>query len=59
MADCWDPQKNRINQRVHRICFEDAQKVFDDAQALYEYDDRDYGEDRWKVKGAIFARGIG
>ncbi len=46
MADCWDPQKNRINQRVHRVRFEDAQAVFDDPQALNEYDDRDYGEDR-------------
>lgn len=53
MADCWDPQKNRINQRVHRIRFEDAQAVFDDPLALYEYDDREYGEDRWKVIGNV------
>lgn len=53
MADCWDPRKNRANQRIHCISFEDARKVFDDPHLLYEYDDRDYGEERWKGIGRV------
>lgn len=55
MAECWDPHKNRTNQRVHRISFENAKEVFQDPDLRYEYDDRDYGEDRWKAIGRVRA----
>jgi len=30
----WDPNKNEINKRKHKISFEEAQSVFYDAEAL-------------------------
>jgi uncharacterized DUF497 family protein len=47
----WDPTKNRANQRKHRISFHFAQTVFDDPDRVDDYDDREYGEDRWGVIG--------
>jgi uncharacterized DUF497 family protein len=30
----WDPHKNEINQKKHKISFEEAQTVFYDEEAL-------------------------
>ena len=49
----WDPAKNHANQRKHRISFHFAQGVFDDPGRVDDYDDREYGEDRWIVIGLV------
>jgi uncharacterized DUF497 family protein len=43
----WDPEKNRENQRKHRMSFDDATEAFQDPFPIRDYDDRDYDEDRW------------
>jgi len=43
----WDPAKNLMNQRKHGIRFESAQMIFQDPDRIDEYDDREYGEERW------------
>jgi uncharacterized protein len=35
----WDPKKEKINVRKHGIGFEEAEGVFEDANAIDEYDD--------------------
>ena len=49
----WDPAKNWSNFRKHGINFEQVKAVFEDPARIDEYDDRDYGEDRWIVIGAV------
>jgi uncharacterized protein len=49
----WDPAKNLANRRKHGISFEVARAVFDDPNRVDDYDDRDYGEERWIVIGRI------
>ena len=47
MADIrftWDPRKDRINQRKHRIAFAEAKTVFYDENALL-IDDPDHSDD--------------
>lgn len=39
----WDENKNSINKRKHKIAFEEAETVFDDAEALI-IDDPDHSE---------------
>ena len=39
----WDDQKNKANQKKHRVSFEEAQTVFFDEHAI-EYDDPDHSE---------------
>lgn len=39
----WDENKNKINQRKHRISFEEAKTVFYDEEALV-IDDPDHSE---------------
>lgn len=48
----WDPAKNRINRRKHRVSFEEAQTVFFDESALL-IDDPDHSgtEDRFILLG--------
>lgn len=53
----WDPVKNRVNQRKHRVSFHAAKRVFDDPDRIDTFDDREYGEDRWSVidmVGSVF-----
>lgn len=52
MSWTWDPDKNRINQRVHGLSFETALKVFDDPLALSKMD-LFKGEERWHTVGRI------
>lgn len=49
----WDPAKNRTNQRKHGISFDDAEAVFQDPDRIDDYDDREYGEERWIVIGQV------
>lgn len=48
----WDAVKARSNLRVHKVSFDLAQTVFDDAFAIERLDDRkDYGEKRLILVG--------
>ena len=48
----WDPDKNEANKVKHRVSFEIAETVFDDAKAIYLYDEiHSDGEDRFIVIG--------
>ena len=50
----WDSSKAAINLRKHRVCFEDATRVFLDPARIETFDGRDaYGEDRWKTVGLV------
>jgi uncharacterized DUF497 family protein len=40
----WDEEKNRVNQRKHRIRFEEAQTAFFDEDALV-FNDPDHSDD--------------
>ena len=46
----WDPNKNRENQRKHRVSFETALLVFDDSDKAEREDDYWY-EERWQTIG--------
>ena len=48
----WDPEKDRINRRKHRISFETAQLVFQDRDILIDADQYPY-EQRWRAIGYI------
>jgi uncharacterized DUF497 family protein len=49
----WDGQKNRLNQRKHRISFEMAALVFEDECCLVRPDRLDEtGEQPWHAIGA-------
>ena len=48
----WDESKARINQQKHGVSFEEAQTVFDDADALQIFDpDHSESEDRFIMLG--------
>ena len=51
----WDPEKNRENERKHRVSFETALLVFDDLERAEREDDYQY-EERWQTIGT--ARGV-
>lgn len=53
MKITWDPIKNRINQRKHRLSFEVAQHVFDDPLHLPRHDRVENGERRWQTLGMV------
>ena len=48
----WDPNKNEINKKKHKISFEEAQTVFYDPEALV-IDDPEHSdeEDRFIILG--------
>ena len=48
----WDPEKDRVNLRKHRIRFAVAQLVFSDADSITEADDYPF-EPRWRTTGTI------
>ena len=50
----WDPDKNELNKRKHRISFETAEKVFNDPLLVMLEDDFPY-EERWKTFGSVDA----
>ena len=48
----WDAEKYLSNIGKHGIAFEEASSVFEDEQAIYEYDDaHTESEERFKVIG--------
>jgi uncharacterized DUF497 family protein len=49
----WDPDKSRQNRRKHGFGLEEAQAVFQDRELYVEYDDREYGEERWIAIGRL------
>lgn len=50
----WDAGKAASNLRKHSVAFADAQRVFDDAFAVHEFDlDAGYGEQRMIVIGMV------
>lgn len=48
----WDPDKNEINKRKHRISFDTAEKVFNDP-LLVMFEDSDSYEERWQTFGSV------
>jgi uncharacterized DUF497 family protein len=53
MIIAWDPAKDRANQRKHGISFDVAKAVFEDPDRVEDFDDREYGEERWGVIGRV------
>lgn len=50
----WDIDKAAANLRKHCVSFEDAARVFLDANRIETFDGRNaYGEDRWKTVGMV------
>ena len=50
----WDEEKNKINIEKHGISFEEASTVFDDINAVYDYDkSHSAHEDRFIIIGYI------
>jgi uncharacterized DUF497 family protein len=47
----WDEEKNRINQRDHKVSFEIAERVFDDPLAV-TLPDPYPDEERWRTIGS-------
>jgi uncharacterized DUF497 family protein len=53
----WDPDKDKLNWKKHKISFEEAAKVFDDPLQVNLLDHRiDANEERWITMGQIFDR---
>ena len=46
----WDPEKNRINRRDHKVSFELAERIFDDPLAI-TLPDAYPNEQRWRTLG--------
>lgn len=53
MAFEWDSVKSAENLRKHGFRLEEARAVFEDENRLEEFDDRDYGEERWMTIGRL------
>lgn len=49
----WDPAKDRENRRKHGFSLPAGRAVFRDQRHLLEFDDRDYGEERWAAIGML------
>ena len=48
----WDEKKNKLNQKEHRVSFEEARSVFYDENAIEYYDpDHSDDEDRFLMLG--------
>ena len=48
----WDPEKDRINRRKHRVSFDTATGVFADRNMWSEPDPYPY-EERWRTIGVV------
>ncbi len=48
----WDPEKDRINRRKHRISFQTAGMVLEDQNVLIDADPYPF-EQRWRAIGYI------
>jgi len=50
----WDPEKDRINRRIHGISFSTAKFVFNDKERWERYDSaHSKKEDRWQTIGIV------
>ena len=50
----WDPEKDRINRKIHRISFSTAKFVFNDAERWERFDSfHNDNEDRWQTIGLV------
>jgi uncharacterized DUF497 family protein len=49
----WDETKRKLNLKVHRIDFADAEKVFNGPMRIFEDVRFDYGEHRWIGVGLL------
>ena len=50
----WDPEKDRINRKIHGISFSAAKFVFNDAERWERYDSaHSENEDRWQTIGLV------
>jgi len=50
----WDPEKDRINQKVHGISFSTAKFVFNDVERWERYDSsHSENEERWQTIGLV------
>jgi len=49
----WDPGKNLLNIRKHRLSFELAKLIFQDPQIHSELDRVEDGEERWQSIGRL------
>ncbi|HWF60199.1 MAG TPA: BrnT family toxin [Nitrospira sp.] len=50
----WDERKNLLNQKKHRVSFEEAQKAFDDPKRIIIRDlDHEQGEKRFFCLGLV------
>ena len=48
----WDEEKNQLNIDKHKVSFEEASTVFDDINAVYDYDkSHSTQEDRFIIIG--------
>lgn len=53
MRFTWDPEKNRKNQRLHRVSFETAKQAFSDPHHRVTKDRVVDGEQRWHAIGIV------
>lgn len=51
----WDPEKERVNRRDHKVSFELAALVFDDPLAVTLLDPY-LDEERWRTVGSVGAQ---
>ena len=50
----WDPEKDRINKKIHGISFSAAKFVFNDIERWERYDSsHSEDEDRWQTIGLV------
>ncbi|MDR1803192.1 MAG: BrnT family toxin [Treponema sp.] len=50
----WDPEKDRINQKIHGISFSAAKFIFNDVERWERYDSHhSEREDRWQTIGLV------
>ena len=50
----WDPEKDKINQKIHGISFSTAKFVFNDIERWERYDSSHSDtEDRWQTIGLV------
>ena len=48
----WDESKNQLNIKKHNVSFKEAETVFDDINAVYDYDkSHSENEDRFIIIG--------
>ena len=54
----WDEEKNRANRAKHKISFENAQRVFDDPDAIAFSERVVEEEERWQTIGIVDGQSI-